>query len=234
MPTSPEALTQKSIFVPKYQPVEYLRKAGEFVRQTTQVDIRIDRVGSSPDPDGAILATARQVFETYGVRRANIEDIAARAGVSRSTIYRRFPTKDDLFERVVRREAELFFATLDQATTGRTPQQAVIEAFALGVRLVQDSPLYSRIVESEPELFGMFSRSDVFPIRQFADGIAHTLRRCGAVVPEDDLANIADILLRVALGIIVFPTDRLDISDSAAVRDYAARYLVPIIGDTGR
>jgi TetR/AcrR family transcriptional regulator len=41
------------------------------------------------------------------------------------------------------------------------------------------------------------------------------------------------LLLRVALDIIVFPTDRLDISDHAAVREYAARYLVPIIGDTG-
>jgi len=182
------------------------------------------------DLDRTILDTARTVFETYGVRRANIEDVAARAGVSRSTIYRRFPTKDDLFEHVVLREAGLFFSTLDQATTGCNPQQAVIEAFALGVRLVQDSPLYSRIAESEPELLGMFSRSDVFPIGQFADGIAHTLRRCGAGMAEPDLANIADILLRIALGIIVFPTDRLDTSDQAAVRDYAARYLVPIIG----
>ncbi len=184
------------------------------------------------DLDRTILDTARTVFETYGVRRANIEDVAVRAGVSRSTIYRRFPTKDDLFVHVVRREAQLFFTTLDQATTGRNPQEAVIEAFALGVRLVQDSPLYSRIAESEPELFGMFSQSHVFPIGQFADGIAHTLRRCGAdrnVQAEPDLANIADILLRVALGIIVFPTDRLDTSDDAAVRAYAARYLVPII-----
>jgi TetR/AcrR family transcriptional regulator len=184
---------------------------------------------SVTDLDRIILDTARTVFETYGVRRANIEDIAARAGVSRSTIYRRFPSKDDLFGHVVRREAELFFTTLDQSTTGCDPHQAVIEAFALGVRLVQDSPLYSRIVESEPELFGMFSRSHVFPIRQFADGIARTLRRCGADIPEPDLDDIADILLRVALGIIVFPTDRLDTSDPAAVREYAARYLVPII-----
>lgn len=182
------------------------------------------------DLDRTILDTARTVFETYGVRRANIDDVAARAGVSRSTIYRRFPTKDDLFAQVVRREAELFFSTLDHATSGCAPQQAVIEAFALGVRLVQDSPLYSRIVESEPELLGMFSRSQVFPIRQFADGIAHTLRRCGTDIAEADLDNIADILLRVALGIIVFPTDRLDTSDPARVRDYAARYLVPIIG----
>jgi TetR/AcrR family transcriptional regulator len=179
--------------------------------------------------DRTILDTARSVFETYGVRRANIEDVAARAGVSRSTIYRRFPTKDDLFAHVVRREAELFFSTLDKATTGCDPQQAVVEAFALGVRLVQDSPLYSRIAESEPELLGMFSRSQVFPIRQFADGIAYTLRRCGADNSDSDLANIGDILLRVALGIIVFPTDRLDTSEPGAVREYAARYLVPIL-----
>lgn len=184
---------------------------------------------SVTDIDRLILDTARTVFETYGVRRANIEDVAARAGVSRSTIYRRFPTKDELFERVVRREAESFFTTLDQATSGRNPQQAVIEAFALGVRLIQDSPLYSRIAESEPELFGMFSRSHVFPVGQFADGIAHTLRRCGADLADADLANVAEILLRVAVGIIMFPTDRLDTSDDAAVRDYAARYLVPII-----
>ena len=193
-------------------------------------EMRVHSSESITDLDRTILDTARTVFETYGVRRANIEDVAARAGVSRSTIYRRFPTKDDLFEHVVLREAGLFFSTLDQATTGCNPQQAVIEAFALGVRLVQDSPLYSRIAESEPELLGMFSRSDVFPIGQFADGIAHTLRRCGAGMAEPDLANIADILLRIALGIIVFPTDRLDTSDQAAVRDYAARYLVPIIG----
>lgn len=179
--------------------------------------------------DRTILDTARTVFETYGVRRANIEDIAARARVSRSTIYRRFPTKDVLFAHVLRREAERSFTTLDKATTGCDPQEAVIEAFALGVRLVQDSPLYARIADSEPELLGMFSRSQVFPIRQFADGIAHTLRRCGAGNSDSDLANIADILLRVALGIILFPTDRLDTSDPAAVRVYAARYLVPII-----
>lgn len=185
---------------------------------------------SAESVDETILDTARAVFETYGVRRANIEDVATRAGVSRSTIYRRFPTKDELFEAVVRREAELFFTTLDQSTTGRSPQEAVIEAFTLGVRLIGDSRLYSRIAESEPELFGMFSRSDVFPIGRFADGIAHTLRRCGAEIPDADLANIADILLRVAVGIIVFPTDRLDTSDQTAVREYAARYLVPIIG----
>jgi TetR/AcrR family transcriptional regulator len=197
--------------------------------ETGSVAVPATSIETITELDRTILDTARAVFETYGVRRANIEDVAARAGVSRSTIYRRFPTKDDLFEQVVRREAELFFTTLNQATAGCNPEEAVIEAFTLGVRLIHDSPLYARIVQSEPELFGMFSRSHAFPIRQFADGIAYTLRRCGADVADPDLANIADILLRVALGIIAFPTDHLDTSDQAAVREYAARYLVPII-----
>ena len=134
-------------------------------------------------------------------------------------------------DRWLRREAESFFTTLDQATTGCNPQEAAIEAFPLGVRLVHDSPLYSRIVESEPELFGLFSRSRVFPIGRFADGIAHTLRRCGADIPEPDQCRRHPAAVR--LGIIMFPTDRLDTSDPAAVREYAARYLVPIIGKAG-
>lgn len=139
-----------------------------------------DGVESITDLDRTILDTAHAVFETYGVRRANIEDVATRAGVSRSTIYRRFPTKDELFERVVRREAELFFAALNQATNGHNPREAVIEAFTLGVRLIRDSPLYSRIAESEPELFGMFpaptsSRS--------ANSPTASPTRCGAAAP---------------------------------------------------
>src|SRR6201998_1208582 len=109
-------------------------------------EMRSHGIESLTDLDRTILDTARTVFETYGVRRANIEDVAARAGVSRSTIYRRFPTKDVLFEHVVRREAQLFFTTLDQATTGCNPQEAVIEAFALGVRPGHSSPPSSRVV----------------------------------------------------------------------------------------
>ena len=74
------------------------------------------KLAEKTDLDCTILDTARTVFETYGVRRANIEDVAARAGVSRSTIYRRFPTKEDLFLHVVRREAELSFGFGEQTT----------------------------------------------------------------------------------------------------------------------
>ena len=38
-----------------------------------------------------ILDAARDVFEQYGARRANVDDVARKAGISRSTLYRRLP-----------------------------------------------------------------------------------------------------------------------------------------------
>ncbi len=44
----------------------------------------------------AILAAALDVLAEVGPTALSVEEVAARAGVSKATIYRRFPTKDDL------------------------------------------------------------------------------------------------------------------------------------------
>lgn len=62
--------------------------------------------GRPPDPakDEAILDGARTSFFENGFAAATMEDVAARAGVSKVTVYRRFPDKESLFEATVRRE----------------------------------------------------------------------------------------------------------------------------------
>lgn len=62
--------------------------------------------GRSPDPakDEAILDGARASFFERGFAAATIEEVAARAGVSKVTVYKRFEDKEALFEAVVRRE----------------------------------------------------------------------------------------------------------------------------------
>jgi AcrR family transcriptional regulator len=53
----------------------------------------------------ALLAAAREVFAEQGTD-ASLEDIARRAGVGIGTLYRNFPTRQDLFERVYIGEVE--------------------------------------------------------------------------------------------------------------------------------
>lgn len=66
----------------------------------------------SADPDQArqqIVAAAQRIFETYGVAKTTIDDIAKSLGVSRPMIYKFFRDRDELIsEVIVQRSRRLF------------------------------------------------------------------------------------------------------------------------------
>jgi AcrR family transcriptional regulator len=53
-----------------------------------------------------ILAAATEVFAEKGLRAADVQEIADRIGVGKGTVYRYFPSKDELFLATVRRVME--------------------------------------------------------------------------------------------------------------------------------
>ena len=181
-------------------------------------------------PETVMLDAAREEFERYGIRRTNMDDIARRAGISRSTLYRRFPNKDALVEMLVLHDTAAFFGALDQVAADRDPRGAVVECFTRGVRLTQEMPLVARILESEPELvLGLTTRTDGAPIIQAAMQVASTLRRSGATMSDADLAAVSELLVRIAVSLMLNPQGQLDISDQDAVRQYADRYLARLV-----
>lgn len=60
----------------------------------------------------AILDAALDVFASDGFAAARLDDIAARAGVAKGTVYLFFKDKQDLFEQVVRGAIEPVFADM--------------------------------------------------------------------------------------------------------------------------
>ncbi|EME15970.1 TetR/AcrR family transcriptional regulator [Rhodococcus triatomae] len=185
---------------------------------------------TSVSPETMMLDAAREEFERYGIRRTNMDDIARRAGISRSTLYRRFPNKDALVEMLVLHDTATFFAALDRVAANRDPRGAVVECFTRGVRLTQEMPLVARILESEPELIlGLTNRTDGAPIVQAATQVASTLRRSGATMSDEDLAAVSELLVRIAVSLMLNPQGQLDISDQDAVRQYADRFLARLV-----
>lgn len=185
---------------------------------------------TSASPEQVMLDAARDEFERYGIRRTNMDDIARRAGISRSTLYRRFPNKDALVETLLMRETALFFGALDRVAENRDPHGAVIECFTRGVRMAQEIPLIARILESEPEMIlGLSSRTDGAPIAQAAAQVTGALRRSGVTMSDEDLRAVSEILVRIAVSLMLDPRGQLDLSDQAAVRRYAERYLVRLV-----
>lgn len=60
---------------------------------------------TDPAKDRAILAAAHALLFESGPRAVTMEAVASRAGVSKVTVYRRFPNRQSLLEAVVQQEA---------------------------------------------------------------------------------------------------------------------------------
>jgi AcrR family transcriptional regulator len=80
----------------------------------------------------AILAATRRVIAEGGPEKLRMSAIAASAGVSRPTLYKWFPTKDDLLEALSQYEEEVFDARLrDAIEAQRTPARRLDAALRL-------------------------------------------------------------------------------------------------------
>jgi TetR/AcrR family transcriptional regulator len=177
-----------------------------------------------------ILDAAQRIFEQYGARRANVEDVARAAGVSRSTLYRAYPNKDALLDAVLVRQFDAFLAELDRVASGLAPREAVVECFTRGMALTREIPLLARLVETEPEIItGVGASSHSSMVLGAADQVARTLRRSGATMPDDELHVVAELMLRLAYTYLLNPRGQLDMTDDDAVREYARRYLAPLV-----
>lgn len=176
----------------------------------------------------AILDAARTVFEQYGARRANVDDVAQAAGVSRATLYRTYPGKDALLAAVIDRETAAFFDELDRVAADLPPGEAVVECFVRGLAIMRDIPVLGRLSVSEPEMLtGRPDRSSVLVSQ--ADRVARTLRRSGATRPDAELHLAAELLLRLASTFLIDPGGSLDVADEKAVRRYAEQFLSPLV-----
>lgn len=67
-----------------------------------------------------ILEAATAVFAEFGYRCADLQDVADRLGVGKGTLYRYFPTKQELFQAAVDRVMTGMRATIDAAVRGAT------------------------------------------------------------------------------------------------------------------
>jgi AcrR family transcriptional regulator len=81
-----------------------------------------------------VLEAAKTVFNAGGPE-ASLEAVAKRAGVGIGTLYRHFPTREDLFEAVYRREVEQLSELAEQLKNG-DPVDALRRWLRSGVEFV--------------------------------------------------------------------------------------------------
>jgi len=177
----------------------------------------------------AILDAAVEEFERHGFRRVALDDVARRARVSRTTIYRRFSNKDELVAAVIERENVRLFADIAAELKQAGPQaNYYVEAFTLSILKFRRHRVLDRMITDEPGLvieladqhYGAAIERMADALRViFPDGFAE---RIGAQTVNE----LADTILRYAAMVLLLPSAQpLDTADD--IRAFARQHFLP-------
>jgi AcrR family transcriptional regulator len=89
---------------------------------------------AKPDARERILDTAYELFSRRGVRDVGIDEVIERAAVAKATLYRHFPSKDDLVIAFLECREErwtLAWVEAEAKRRGSTPEEQLLAIFEL-------------------------------------------------------------------------------------------------------
>ena len=181
------------------------------------------------DAGESILDAALVELERHGFRKVALDDVARRAGVSRTTIYRRFANRDDLVGAVIERENVALFADIAAELKSTKPQSNYyVEAFTLSIMRFRRHRVLNQMIVDDPALaqellhrhYGAAVERMAAALRViFPEGFAE---RIGAPAVND----LADTILRYAAMVLLLPSMQpLETADE--VRAFATRHFLP-------
>ena len=93
----------------------------------------------------AVLAAALGLFSRFGLHGTSVDQVAARAGVSKSNLLYYFASKEELYICVLRDLLELWLAPLREFSAEQDPQQAIADYIRRKLVVSRDSPDASRL-----------------------------------------------------------------------------------------
>jgi AcrR family transcriptional regulator len=87
---------------------------------------------AEPEARERILASSYELFSRRGVRDVGIDEVIDRAGVAKATLYRHFPSKDQLVLAFLERREQLWtreFVEAEARQRGTTPEEQLLAIF---------------------------------------------------------------------------------------------------------
>lgn len=161
-----------------------------------------------PETREKILDGARAAVARHGLKKLGMSDVSDAAGVSRGTLYRYFPSREELLEGLVAREQEKFmlglFGALACVDEGEDRLMAVMEYV---VRELHTHDALQRLRVSEPDFVLQTIREQFLAIKT---GIGTLLGpvmvdtapvRLGLIRPE----QLTDWLVRMLASMFLIP-----------------------------
>jgi AcrR family transcriptional regulator len=179
----------------------------------TTTDTPPTRPGRGARSEEAILDATRDLLAEVGVRGLTIEGVAARSGVAKTTIYRRWRDKNELALAAV--WADLISGTQASEDVGNTREE--MRAFVEPVIAILRSPLPREVIRGltseiaqNPDLSRTYRERIIQPrVDQLAALISRGVQR-GDLRPDTDVRLAHEMLIGPVLYRLLYSGQPLD------------------------
>jgi len=167
-----------------------------------------------------ILDAAFNAVRDFGLSRLTVEDVAARAGFSRQTVYRYFPSKDSLVVALVAREEEKF---LDGVRTTFLENDdlgsAIRESVRFCLRYAREHPLLDRLLDADQAVFLPYVTTRAqSPLERARETLLDMIAARAPFADRELLRTVIDGTTRATVSYMLTPSDRTpdQIADAVA------------------
>lgn len=181
--------------------------------------------------DTAILDAARSCVLDYGVRKTSLAEVARRAGVSRPTVYRRWPDTDTLLAELITREFRA--AVGDVLPDGRDARTQIVSGVVEGARRIRNHEVFVKVFHADADLLLTYIVERLGRAQHEVLDMCAAAIRAGQVdgsVRDGDAAQMAMMVLLMVQSSVqsarmvedTLPPEALDEQLSLAVGGYLA------------
>jgi AcrR family transcriptional regulator len=150
-------------------------------------------------PKDALFESAARLFYQHGFRATGVDTIAADSGIGKMTLYRHYPSKDDLIVAYLRESDRLFWRLFEESTGEAPSAREKLQAFFAGLQEYVTSPAcygcpFLNVTSEYPEAEHPGHRAAVEHKRAVRERFLDLAREAGASQPEE-LADALTLLM---------------------------------------
>lgn len=205
------------------------------MKRRAKIDPTAILTASLQDPDldetgVRVLDAAEAWLRETGLRRWSIDDVAVRADVGRTSVYRRFGDRDNLVHAVLARELRATLQRMRDAMQAEDDLEAkAVAAVSAALRALDDS-VSDALLRSDPETFLPFLTTDAGPLLAIArTAITHQM----AAYVDNPSPELAEAAARFGLSFVLTRDTILPLRDDDQL-DHAVRTMIrPFIAALG-
>ena len=168
-----------------------------------------------PETRDRILEGALEALGRVGFRHLTMAEVSERAGLSRGTVYRYFPSKDDLLAVLAVYEQDRFANGLRQAVEARVESSLplsieVVAGYILDY--LRRHPALTLLTETEPAFVLAFFRRQLPEFRRICEDLVAPAIASSAVVRSGvvTVTELSEVLLHVVLSVFLVAGEKPD------------------------